>query len=302
MLSFNTIYDEPCSHYMNDEVRHHCEDLFGSLDQGLLNSSQLHKGTAAKYEYFLRPLRSNQVCLGCIRRYPERHLSCGHSFCDSCVSSFGVRTPRTEKQFKMQCIFNDGGEGEVNLKPNTAGVRILGIDGGGARGVTPLEFMTELQRLLGDCPLYDLIDLALGTSSGKQSSIIMNDSNYISGGLTVLAHFHQKWAVSKCAAIFETLATRCFSNSRSLIGRLKSMVNYITTDAMYNEGFLEGALQESFRNCEFFGFVPGVMQATKVAVTATSGGNTRTILANYNGPSAPTSKEGMYIERGPLLC
>lgn len=117
-------------------------------------------------------------------------------------------------------------------------------------------------------------------------------SNFLLGGLTVLAQFHQKWAVSKCASIFETLATRCFSNSGTLIGRLKSMVNYITTDAMYDENFLEGALQETFQNSQFFGYVPNIVQGTKVAVTATSGGNARSVLANYNGPSLPTAKEG----------
>lgn len=56
----------------------------------------------------------------------------------------------------------------MNIKPRTAGVRLLGIDGGGARGVTPLEFMAELQKLLGNCVLHDLIDIALGTSSGNE--------------------------------------------------------------------------------------------------------------------------------------
>lgn len=276
-------------------MRRNCEDLFESLEQGLLNASQLHKRTAIKYEHFLRPLRSNQVCLGCLRRYPERHLSCGHSLCDNCVTTFGICVPRTESQFKIHCIFNDGGRAEVNLRPKTAGVRLIGIDGGGARGVTPLEFMTELQKLLGECLLHDLIDLALGTSSGEPLLIISqeNYSNNQSGGLTVLAQFHQKWNVEKCASTFETLATKCFSGSGSLIGRLKSMINYITTDAMYKENLLEGALQETFQTCAFFGFVPHVVQGTKVAVTATSEGNSRTILTNYNGPLVPAGKEGM---------
>jgi hypothetical protein len=52
---------------------------------------------------------------------------------------------------RVNCLFDDGGEGFVDLKPITSGVRLIGIDGGGARGVTPLEFMGELERLLGDC-------------------------------------------------------------------------------------------------------------------------------------------------------
>jgi hypothetical protein len=68
---------------------------------------------------------------------------------------------------RVNCLFDDGGEGFVDLKPTTSGVRLIGIDGGGARGVTPLEFMGELERLLGECQLHDMIDLVLGTSSGK---------------------------------------------------------------------------------------------------------------------------------------
>lgn len=55
----------------------------------------------------------------------------------------------------------------VTLKPPTAGIRILTIDGGGIRGVVPLEFMRKLQDKVGpDCPIQDLFDLAFGTSSG----------------------------------------------------------------------------------------------------------------------------------------
>ncbi|KAJ6133123.1 hypothetical protein N7471_008338 [Penicillium samsonianum] len=151
------------------------------------------------------------------------------------------------------------------------GVRIIGIDGGGARGVTPLEFLGELQKLLGDCPIHDMIDLAVGTSSG---------------GLTVLAKFHQKWPVSHCASVFETLARRCFSTSGSALGRLKAVVKYITSDAMYDERFLEGALQETLPG-HLFGYVPGIASGTKVALTATSGGNARSIFTNYNGSAQP---------------
>ncbi|GMG37753.1 unnamed protein product [Aspergillus oryzae] len=41
----------------------------------------------------------------------------------------------------------------------------MAIDGGGSRGVTPLEFMKELQKLLQDCPLHEMVDVACGSSS-----------------------------------------------------------------------------------------------------------------------------------------
>lgn len=42
----------------------------------------------------------------------------------------------------------------------------VAIDGGGVRGVIPLEFLILVQEQLGECRLQDLVDLAIGTSSG----------------------------------------------------------------------------------------------------------------------------------------
>lgn len=107
------------------------------------------------------------------------------------------------------------------------------------------------------------------------------------GGLTVLAKFHQKWPVAYCANIFETLARCCFLTSRSALGRLKAVIKYITSDTIYDERFLEGTLQENLLG-HLFGYVPGIILGTKVALTATSGGNARLIFTNYNGLAEPT--------------
>ena len=57
----------------------------------------------------------------------------------------------------------------VILKPPTAGIRILSVDGGGIRGIVPLEFLSVLQDALGQgCLVQDMFDLAFGTSAGKQ--------------------------------------------------------------------------------------------------------------------------------------
>lgn len=169
LSAFISQYGPAFTTFMDNQVLRHCEDLFEFIEKGHITAAQLHKRSAIKFRTYLCQLFSNVVCLSCLRRHPERHLSCGHSLCDQCVAIFGVGVPRTENEMKVNCLFDDGGEGFVDLKPTTAGVRLIGIDGGGARGVTPLEFMRELQKLLGDCQLHDMIDLALGTSSGRSS-------------------------------------------------------------------------------------------------------------------------------------
>ena len=56
----------------------------------------------------------------------------------------------------------------VRLKPLTAGVRILSIDGGGIKGIVPLQILKILQTYLGsDSPIQELFDLVMGTSAGK---------------------------------------------------------------------------------------------------------------------------------------
>ncbi|CAG8904353.1 unnamed protein product [Penicillium egyptiacum] len=164
---------------------------------------------------------TNTVYIWCLCRPPERHLSYGHSICDIYAASFSLPLPKSDTQIRLDYLFNNSGELLVNIKPPTAGVRLIGINSGGARGVTPLEFLGELQKLLRECPIHDIIDLTLGTS---------------------LAKFHQKWPVSYYASVFETLTRRCFSTSSSALGRLKAVVKYITSDAIYDERFLEGAL------------------------------------------------------------
>ena len=58
----------------------------------------------------------------------------------------------------------------AELKPPTAGVRVLSIDGGGVRGIVPLEFLNALQGLLGfDMHLQHMFDLAFGTSAGESA-------------------------------------------------------------------------------------------------------------------------------------
>jgi hypothetical protein len=110
--------------------------------------------------------KNNRTCLYCLRRLPEYHLSCGHSVCQECLIAFGVLVSGREQRWSLQCVFDDDGEVLVDVKPKTAGVRAVCIDGGGSRGVTPLEFLKGLQEILVDCPLHEMVDIACGSSSG----------------------------------------------------------------------------------------------------------------------------------------
>ena len=56
----------------------------------------------------------------------------------------------------------------AKVKPPTAGVRVLSIDGGGIHGVVPLKFLQLLQGRIGPpYPVQDNFGTAYGTSSGE---------------------------------------------------------------------------------------------------------------------------------------
>ena len=83
---------------------------------------------------------------------------------------FGDAVLGKEGHFELsRCILCETrGSVVARLKPATAGARILTVDGGGIRGVVPLEFLQLLQGLIGpNLPVQDLFEQAFGTSSGK---------------------------------------------------------------------------------------------------------------------------------------
>lgn len=118
-------------------------------------------------------IRSNQVCLVCLVRAAQHRWECGHTLCDHCAQVFGFPVPGFEYKFTLPfclcCLYRR--PLVIDVLPPTMNPTILAIDGGGVRGVIPLEFLVLIQEVLGSCALQDLIDLGLGTSSGMYEFI-----------------------------------------------------------------------------------------------------------------------------------
>ena len=56
----------------------------------------------------------------------------------------------------------------MKLKPPAAGINVLSIDGGGTRGIIPLQTLQILQDKIGlPYPVQENFDFAFGTSSGE---------------------------------------------------------------------------------------------------------------------------------------
>ena len=142
--------------------------MFLAISQNSQTSAELHRSNAAHQMKHCAQLKSNETCICCVRRNPEHVFTCGHALCDVCVEIYGNAVLGQEYCYDLPtCILCEAGRLTAKIKPPTAGVRILSIDGGGVRGVVPLEFLNLLQKEVGEaCPIQDLFDLAIGTSSG----------------------------------------------------------------------------------------------------------------------------------------
>ena len=156
------------------QVEDHLDLLFPSVDLDFETSAQLHTSNIKSLDIHWIQLRSHQTCLFCLRRRPEHVLSCEHAICDTCVVVFGTPLRGKDAHFTINaCILcQTKGKLLAKLKPPTAGARVLSIDGGGVRGVVPLEFLTLLQGVLDpELQVQDLFEQAFGTSSGKKQNM-----------------------------------------------------------------------------------------------------------------------------------
>ncbi|KAI9784309.1 MAG: hypothetical protein M1839_002370 [Geoglossum umbratile] len=120
------------------------------------------------------------------------------------------------------------------MHPPTAGVGVLCIDGGGARGVVPLKLMKRIQDRIGlPIPFQTLFKVAFGISSG---------------GLIVLAMFMNGWSIDESTETFEKLAKLAFKRRRvldiPLLSRVQEFVVSYLFDGIYPAKNIEAALKE----------------------------------------------------------
>jgi hypothetical protein len=114
---------------------------------------------------------STSTCLICLRRRPQYALPCTHVICENCVLVFGECCADDPWVYMISecflCGVNIPGQLTVRVRPPTAGVGVLCLDGGGARGIIPLQIMKRLEECIGlPIPLQRLFQVAFGISSG----------------------------------------------------------------------------------------------------------------------------------------
>lgn len=135
----------------------------------------LHKKTLKGLQDHIdtKILVSAEICVSCLTGPPQHVLDCGHTLCELCVRRFGEPVAGEESCYFLEscAVCETRADLTIHLKPATAGIRMLNIDGGGVRGVVPLEFLLRLQGELGQTArVQDFFDIAFGTSAGTSPS------------------------------------------------------------------------------------------------------------------------------------
>ncbi|KAF8545288.1 acyl transferase/acyl hydrolase/lysophospholipase [Trichophaea hybrida] len=270
-----------------EELEHKFQTLLESMECNKTSSTEVHRCMLREQRTVIKDMRSEISCFCCLARVPEKRLPCNHSLCETCIQIFGwAHQTEPYTLFLQNCIFcgMDCQSLAVNLKPPTAGVRILSVDGGGVRGVIPLRALIELEdaicELIGfRIPIQQNFDMAFGTSSG---------------GLIVLGLFLNGWTVVECLKQFISLAESAF-RPQLLVACL--------ADSRYSARGLEGALKAAFGERRMLDWPANQEFSAKVAVTATTVNDTSPCLfSNYNkdvirdgcGYSVEGSREGSH--------
>lgn len=251
-------------------------------------------------------LKSNRICLYCLVQAAQHFPPCAHVLCDLCAQKFGNVSVDTEYQFTLdQCLLCcERISMIIDVLPPTMDPSILAIDGGGVRGVIPIEFLILIQEYLGECRLQDVFDLDVSTSSG---------------GLTDLGLQALNLPIQECAAIFNRLARCLFEKRRrpafpwlppSLLGRIRQWYSWWRHDSCYDGSVFDTILQQFYGTQSLLhGYRRDssgcIRSGAKFGVVATSiGTKTETVMmGNFNAVNSAPEDCGMFIFAAtPLLA
>ncbi|KAM3066494.1 hypothetical protein ACMFMG_011992 [Clarireedia jacksonii] len=256
---------------------------------GSQDFKQCHKQMISSFQNKWKDLYVDSTCLMCLCRRPEYSLPCGHFFCGIDIQRFGVAVDTDPHRFIVHSCFlcsQTTHEAQFRFKPKTKGVNVLGIDGGGVRGVIPLQSLLLLEQKLKpyllDFPIQDLFDVAFGTSSG---------------GLIVMAMYLNGLSVTECMDIFETLSFKAFDrgfvSSNSIFSRLRELLISYFADSLYSADNLEEGLRSQFGDeRSLMDHSAATRKGAKVGITVTGVPNAELLFTNYNGVGSRLSEAG----------
>ncbi|KAH6848113.1 hypothetical protein B0I37DRAFT_376721 [Chaetomium sp. MPI-CAGE-AT-0009] len=233
-------------------------------------------------------LTSHSSCFCCFAEPGEHPMPCEHVLCTPCAMLYGKRGAMRRKEAELPscpigCKWpSDAAPQVVRLKPESAGVRVLSLDGGGIRGLVELETLRQIEIALGGkVPIQSFFDLIVGTSTG---------------GIVALGLGAMGWSVDSCIKRFRELCTEAFTRRKG--GILVESFHH----SKYQTTTLEATLRKAFGDdrllfggsCQAGPSIPAV----KVAVTSFSFvENKAVVLSNYNRPWTANTAGRYHFQR-----
>lgn len=132
-----------------------------------LTPEKSHRQVLRTYSKQWKGLRSDETCYSCLRQRPMYRLPCGHSICQECIKRSGNWIGNKASLDRCLLCEQNTNNFRIGIKPDTATIRILSLDGGGTRARIPLGFLQEIQEEVGlPYPVQENFDMIFGTSSG----------------------------------------------------------------------------------------------------------------------------------------
>lgn len=248
-------------------------------------AAQVHRGIIQSFFRIADPpearprgasrLTSRSSCFCCFVEPAEHPMPCEHVLCTPCVMLYGKQeaVTRTEAELSscpIGCKWSDAAPQVVRLKPKSAGIRVLSLDGyesfrllliltngpnrGGIRGLVELETLRQIEIALGgNLPIQAFFDLMVGTRFVFVSRTIMTrlepfltTIGHSTGGIVVLGLGAMGWSVDTCIDRFRDLCSEAFTRRKG--GILVESFHH----SKYQTTTLESALRKAFSDDRLF--------------------------------------------------
>ncbi|KAH8193954.1 hypothetical protein TruAng_011877 [Truncatella angustata] len=198
--------------------------------------------------------------------------------CENCVQVFGQNAEDKPWVYLVpKCLLceQDTNGAEVAMKPPTASVRVLSIDGGGTRGRAPLAFLQALQdRLQLPYLVQRNFDVIYGTSSGAIIAAVL---------------FALDWNIEECTQYFEMFARVAFQPRWwwlrvPFLSAVLQMVASLLVDSRYSSRNLEEVLQKVLGTRSIMDCWCAATTGSKLGITVTTIRDARAcVFTSYNG-------------------
>jgi hypothetical protein len=265
-------------------------------------SKDLHRLQLAHVQQKSRLPSSEDTCFACLQRRPQQCLPCGHWLCQMCVRTFYDACLDDSWLYNVSCCVICGlgtNELRIRIRPDTADVRILSIDGGGIRGRAPLEFLRVLEEMIDlPVPVQRHFDVVFGTSSGRhfpgnrESCVLIK-----SGALTACALCLNGWAVDRCIEYFELSSRQAFDTNQlfrvvaplvgdvPILSPLLQILSSLLVDSKYSAQSLESIQKDAYGESRSIVHTNAASElGISLGVTLTTTEDASACIAtNYNG-------------------